>query len=225
MSLVSAVIPAYNSERFLQSAIESALNQTYPSIEVVVVDDGSTDMTEDVVRSFNEDLPIRYICQEHSGQSVARNLGAQESQGDFIGFLDSDDLWTPDKIQLQVEALQASPDLDMVFGQARQFREDAQCFIGAPTPAQLPGTMLIRRSSWLRTPGFDPVWRVGEFIDWFLKATESGLKSDMVQRHILSRRLHGGNLGSSGHGREDYVRILKASLDRRRATTKSKESV
>lgn len=225
MSLVSVVIPAYNSESFLQSAIESVLNQTYPSIEVIVVDDGSTDMTSDVVHSFSSDLPIRYLRQEHSGQSAARNLGAQESQGEFLGFLDSDDMWTFDKIQLQVDALRASPDLDMVFGQARQFREDAQCFIGAPTPAQLPGTMLIRRSSWLKTSGFDPVWRVGEFIDWYLKATDSGLRGDMVQRHVLSRRLHGGNLGSSGQGREDYVRILKASLDRRRAAAKAKEGV
>lgn len=211
MHTVSVVIPAYNSERFLGEAVLSALSQDCPT-EVIVVDDGSTDATAEIAQA----LPVRYLHQEHSGQGQARNLGAKAAQGEFLAFLDSDDLWPQGKLRKQTEALIEAPTVDMAFGHAQQFTQQGP--VGDPLPAQLPGTMLIRRLCWAATPGFDPQWRVGEFIDWYIRAKERGFIDLMLPEVVLHRRLHGNNLGSSKQGREDYIRILKQALDRRRAS-------
>lgn len=215
MSFVSVIIPAYNAERFLGEAIQNALNQQVP-LEVIVVNDGSTDATADVAKKF----PVTYLYQENGGQASARNLGAWNSQGDFIAFLDSDDLWPATKLEVQMKFLQDNPEVDMVFGHAQQFRDGVY---DLPLPAKLASTMLVRRDSWNKTPGFDPQWRVGEFVDWCLHAEELGLKSHMLSDTVLFRRLHGANLGSSVAGRDSYVKILKMSLDRRRSSGHSKE--
>jgi glycosyltransferase involved in cell wall biosynthesis len=218
--LISAVIPAYNAERFLAPALESALTQAGLD-EVIVVDDGSTDKTAEIAQSFER---VRYIHQEHLGLATARNRGAQESRGDYLAFLDSDDIWVPGKIRSQAEILDETK-TDMVFGNVVQFRvrEGKTVFEGEPVPAKLAGCLMIRRSSWDKTPGFSTEWRVGEFVDWYLKATEAGLKSKTLSMTLLFRRLHENNLGASGFGRADYVTIVKNSLDRRRAAMHAKE--
>jgi glycosyltransferase involved in cell wall biosynthesis len=217
--LVSTIIPAYNAESFLGEALQSALTQAGVT-EVIVVDDGSTDKTAEVARSFPE---VRYIHQEHLGISVARNRGAQESRGKYLAFLDADDIWVPGKIRAQSEILDATR-TDMIFGNAVQFRvrEGRTVFEGEPSPAKLAGTMMIRKASWEKTPGFSTEWRVGEFVDWYLKATEDGLTSSVLGMTLLFRRLHENNTGAHGFGRADYVTIVKNSLDRRRASAHPK---
>jgi glycosyltransferase involved in cell wall biosynthesis len=216
--LISAVIPAYNAETYLSAALESALTQSGLD-EVIVIDDGSTDKTAEIAQSFKR---VRYVHQEHLGLAVARNRGSQESRGEYLAFLDADDIWVPGKIRVQAEILDSSP-TDMVFGNVVQFRvkEGRTVFEGEPAPAKLAGCMMIRRASFEKTPGFSSEWRVGEFIDWFLKATEAGLTSRAMGMTLLFRRLHENNMGASGYGRSDYVTIVKNSLDRRRAATKA----
>ena len=107
---VSVIIPTFNRARQVQSALGSVLTQTYRNFEVIVVDDGSTDETKKCVASFIRDqsragIQIRYIDQPNQGQSVARNRGTEEAKGEWIAFLDSDDLWLPGKLERQVEAL------------------------------------------------------------------------------------------------------------------------
>lgn len=106
--LVSVVIPAYNYARYLPAAIESVLAQTYQPIELIVVDDGSTDDTPNVVSPYAD--RIRYIRQANSGVCVTRNTGIRASQGKFVAFLDADDIWMPEKIQKQMEAQILHPD-------------------------------------------------------------------------------------------------------------------
>lgn len=101
----SVVIPAYNREKTIKRAIDSVLRQTYQNFEIIVVDDGSTDGTKDVVLSIHDDR-IRYIHQENQGAQVARNRGIHEGQYDWIAFLDSDDEWLPRKLELQLAVLQ-----------------------------------------------------------------------------------------------------------------------
>ncbi|HEV8051797.1 MAG TPA: glycosyltransferase family A protein, partial [Parachlamydiaceae bacterium] len=91
-SLISVVIPAYNAEQFIGQTIQSVLDQTYPCHEIIVVDDGSTDSTKEVLKRF--DGSIRYLYQQNKGPSAARNAGIQVAQGEFICFLDADDCWT-----------------------------------------------------------------------------------------------------------------------------------
>lgn len=218
--MVSTIIPAYNAELYLEEALESALTQAGVT-EVLVVDDGSTDKTGEIARGFSE---VRYIHQNHLGVAVARNRGARESHGKYLAFLDADDIWVPGKIRAQAEILDSTP-TDMVFGNAVQFRvrEGKTVFEGEPQPAKLSGTMMIRRASWDRTPGFPTEWRVGEFVDWYLKAAENGLTSRVLGMTLLFRRLHETNMGANGFGRADYVTIVKNALDRRRAATHPKE--
>lgn len=107
MTLVSVVIPAYNAERYVGAAIESVLAQTARHIEIVVVDDGSTDGTLGVLQRYG--APVRWHRQENSGVAVARNRGISESRGDYVAFLDADDTWMPEKIDRQLGALRKEP--------------------------------------------------------------------------------------------------------------------
>lgn len=111
---ISVVIPAYNAERFIRRAVDGVLRQTCPAQEIIVVDDGSTDGTAEVVRQFG--AKVRYLHQANAGVSVARNTGIQAAQGEWIAFLDADDEWYPEKLRLQTELLQRHPDLAWVAG-------------------------------------------------------------------------------------------------------------
>jgi glycosyltransferase involved in cell wall biosynthesis len=111
--LVSVVIPTYNRRYILGAAIQSALDQSYRSVEVIVVDDGSSDDTESLVRGF--DARVRYLSQENAGVCAARNLGLRNARGEFVALLDSDDQWLPWKLDAQVAVLRSSPELGMVW--------------------------------------------------------------------------------------------------------------
>ena len=111
---ISAVIPAYNCEKYIARAIESVLGQTHPVEEIIVIDDGSTDNTAQVVRSFDDKVTL--LHQENAGASAARNAGIQAAKGNWIAFLDADDEWLPDRIKLQVELLNRNPNLVWISG-------------------------------------------------------------------------------------------------------------
>ncbi|MCL7945676.1 glycosyltransferase [Marinobacter sp. ATCH36] len=116
MAVVSVVTPTYNRARFLPDAVASVLAQTYADLELIVLDDGSVDDTREVLEPFLADRRVRYFYQENQGQSHARNHALEQATGDFIAFLDSDDLWTPDKLKKQLAVLNANPDVDIVHG-------------------------------------------------------------------------------------------------------------
>ena len=111
--LVSVIIPTYNRAGFVSQTLQSVLDQTYERMEIVVVDDGSIDNTREVLREYQD--KIKYIYQERSERSKARNEGFRHSQGDYIAFLDSDDVWLPTKIQKQVQILNEKPDVGLVY--------------------------------------------------------------------------------------------------------------
>jgi glycosyltransferase involved in cell wall biosynthesis len=114
--LVSAIIPTFNRSDLACRAVDSALNQTHGNMEVVLVDDGSTDGTQSLIRdTYGGDSRVRYIRVENGGVSRARNIGIQACTGDFVGFLDSDDYWLPWKIELQVKCLQRLPEAGMIW--------------------------------------------------------------------------------------------------------------
>ncbi|HLJ59352.1 MAG TPA: glycosyltransferase family A protein [bacterium] len=223
-SSVSVIIPVYNGERYLGDALESVLAQTVPPMEIVVVDDGSSDGSAAVAARFPG---VRYVAQGHAGPGAARNRGVALARGAFVAFLDADDLWVRTKLARQVAAFQTDPALDMVFGHARQFHspelvERTKARIagaGAVLPGFVLGTLLVTRASFDRVGPFPTHTRVGEFLDWYARANDERLKSVLLPEVVLLRRLHTGNLGlRERDARADYVQILKASLDRRRRT-------
>lgn len=121
---VSVIIPTYNRAKYVIEALESVLNQTYKNYEIVIVDDGSTDNTREVLRQYLADDRITYIYEKNGGPASARNVGIKHSTGEHIAFLDSDDLWLPDKLVYQVEYLKTHCDVGIVFTDAKAFGED-----------------------------------------------------------------------------------------------------
>jgi glycosyltransferase involved in cell wall biosynthesis len=224
MSQVSVVIAAFDAERYLGEAIESVLGQTRAPLELIVVDDGSDDHTLEVARGFGE--RITCVGQPRSGVSAALNRGVEMARGDQLAFLDADDLWTQDKLALQVKALERAPQLDMVFGHVMQFRstELAPEELGpAPTPPNpVPGicrgAMLIRSEAFRRAGRFATRWRLGEFLEWYARALDAGLIGSVLPDVVMHRRLHAANSGiREREGRSDFPRILRTVIDRRRA--------
>ena len=110
--LVTVVVPAYNSSAFLRQAVDSALGQTYPFVEVIVVDDGSTDGTTEVVAGYGS--KIVFIHQRNAGVAAARNTALRVARGELVAYLDADDVWDPDKVRRQVEFLAAHPECGLV---------------------------------------------------------------------------------------------------------------
>ena len=152
---ISAIIVVYNGERYLAEAIESILAQTHPPSELIVVDDGSTDGTATIARGFAE---VRYQYRPNGGIGAARNLGLELARGDFIAFLDADDLWMPEKLAQQAAAFAADPQLGIVTGLIEQFHSpELDPAIAAtihcprdPMPGHSFGAMLIRREVFSR---------------------------------------------------------------------------
>jgi glycosyltransferase involved in cell wall biosynthesis len=221
---VSVVIPVFNGAGYLSEAILSALGQILAPYEVIVVDDGSTDNTPGIAALFGD--AIRYDRQLHKGVSATLNRGVQLAQGELLAFLDADDVWLPDKLLKQVAVLQAQPEIDLVFGYSRFFASPDLDETAArslripdqPQPAFIKSAMLIRRASFLRAGMFDTAWQVGDFVDWYARAIEAGLKAHLLPDVVHNRRVHACNmtiLERSSQG--NYVRILKAALDRRRS--------
>lgn len=126
MPKVSVIIPAYNNERYIGESVQSVLDQTFKDLEVIVVDDGSIDGTAATVRGMT-DPRIRLISKPNGGQASARNLGVRHATGSLIAFNDSDDVWTPRKLELQVPYLEANPALGCVYGMISNFWNDGRC--------------------------------------------------------------------------------------------------
>lgn len=221
---ITVVIPVYNGDRYLALAIQSALAQTAPPGEIIVVDDGSTDGSAAVVQGFG--APVRCVSQPHAGLSAALNQGIEQAHGAFFAFLDADDLWMEAKLARQIDALDADPALDAVFGHVEQFvSPDLDPAMGPAladgmrlAPGYLAGTLLIRAAAFHRVGPFDTRRQVGNFIDWYMRAQEAGLRDAMLPEILLRRRLHDHNMGIRERAsRQDYARILKDALDRRRS--------
>jgi len=115
-NLVSVIIPIFNGESYIKEAVDSVLSQTYKNIEVIIVDDGSTDRTGEIVKDIiQHDRRIRYIYQENKGQSAARNTAIDNAKGKYIAFLDADDVFLPTKIEKQVSYMELHPDCDLCY--------------------------------------------------------------------------------------------------------------
>jgi glycosyltransferase involved in cell wall biosynthesis len=146
----TAIIPAYNAQRLIHHAIQSVLNQTFPPLEIFVVDDGSSDGTREVVQKF----PVQYIHQENKGCAAARNTGARHAHGEWLAFLDHDDTWHPEKSEKQLEY--AGPGIDAIFCEKSPNSDNitfAQMF--QANYGGNPSSMMIRRSTLESLGGFD----------------------------------------------------------------------
>ncbi len=217
---VSVIVPAHNAAPYLGEAIGSIRAQAYGNLEIVVVDDGSTDATAEIAATEG----VRLRRQPQRGAGAARNAGLALARGDFIAFLDADDLWTEGRLAAQLRAAASQSDVDLVFGQVEHFIspeiDASEAGLYCPPgkqPAHLVGCLLARASAFQRVGGFREDLRVGEFVDWCARADELGLSTQMLDETVLRRRIHSTNVGVTRRdATTDYAVVLKAALDRRR---------
>ncbi|MCE7963653.1 MAG: glycosyltransferase [Acidobacteria bacterium ACB1] len=200
----SVVIPKYNYGRFIGEALRSVFAQTLSPVEVIVVDDGSTDETAEAVAEFGE--RVRYILQENAGVCAARNRGVAESSGDLIAFLDADDIWEPTKLEKQAAKF-ADPEVGLVHCGMREFDSDTGETLGVkldggegevwralllwegPVIIGPGGTIMVSRKAFDEAGGFDTRSRVGE--DWdFCYRVARRRKVGFVKEPLVNYRVH-----------------------------------
>lgn len=218
LPLVSVIMAAYNAEEHVGPALESILSQEYEPLEVVVVDDGSTDGTGEVVRSFPD---VRYVRQENSGPAAARNRAFVESRGELVAVLDSDDLMAPGRLRKQAEHLRAHPEVGAVLGR--------QEWIGAPDwlprdpvygdPNGIPvgGAAMFRRSVLERLGGYDASFVQGEDTDLLIRMRELGIPHEILGDIVLIRRYRETSLTGGRSVHDNLLRSLRGKLDRSQA--------
>lgn len=215
---VSAAIAVRDGERFLAAAIESVLGQRVPCLELIVVDNGSTDASRDIASRYASD-GVRLLEEPEPGTAPARNLARSAYRGDYLGFLDADDLWEPHKNEVQLAAFGREPRPDVVFGHVVQFvHGSGDEGVGPPQPGLLASS-IATRSAWERVGPWPPgVGNTAEGLDWLLRVRRAGLREVMLADVVMRRRIHGENVGfRERHSRTEMARVVKRELDRRRA--------
>jgi glycosyltransferase involved in cell wall biosynthesis len=222
---VSVVIPAYNAERFLAEALQSALAQTTGRIEIVVVDDGSTDGTHALAESFAGRGVVCRTRPDRHGAGAARNLGAAAATGEYLAFLDADDLWPPGRTAALGRALLDQGERAIAIGQVEQFicptlTPEQRARLRPPPPpgpGYVAGGAMMRRADFLAVGPFDETLRLGEFVDWFGRARSAGLAEIVVPEVVLRRRLHGDNTTLRERAAAaDYLEVVRRELARKR---------
>ena len=226
---VSVVVPVYNGAQYLSQAVESIRQQAYEPLEIIIVDDGSTDGTAKLCSDLGE--AILYVYQQNSGPSAARNRGVQLAHGDVICFLDVDDLWPKDKLKHQLACLMDNPGLEMVMGHVQCLRlvgyEDGNPrfeLFSKPFFTFLFGAVLFKKSVFEKVGLLDERLHTSEDLDWFMRAKESHVVYLTLEQATLFYRIHEDNSVRAQNVRNfNMMKMLKKSLDRRRkqATTYS----
>jgi hypothetical protein len=219
--LISVIVPVYNGAAFLKDAVNVVLSQNYPSIEIIVVDDGSTDNIGEVVSTLP--VEVRYFKQANTGAAAARNRGIKDASGDLIAFLDVDDLWPENNLNALVGVLACSPNIDVVHGYGQLMEYDAGTgryeYVGNPMesfPSYI-GAGLYRRNAFDRVGLFDAALKFAEDTDWFNRAREANIGLLRVSEVTLLVRRHGQNMTNGKSFTElNALRVLKMKLDRKR---------
>lgn len=213
--LVSVIMPAYNSRAYIAEAIRSVLDQDYQALELIVVDDGSSDGTPDEARLFGD--RVRLLEQRNSGPAAARNRGVSLARGELLAFIDSDDIWAPGKVRAQVDYLSDNPDVGVVFGRLIRWFANADGtfnplpeFVAPPSSKPQPivpeesgwiypemlldsviwiVSAMVRKSIWDQLGGLDETLRIGEDYDFFIRASRL-CKMDELDRLVAYYRMH-----------------------------------
>jgi glycosyltransferase involved in cell wall biosynthesis len=233
MHLVSIVIPAFNQGRFLQQAIESALSQTHTALEVIVVDDGSTDETVEVCARLAADSRVRVIQQRNQGVGAARNRGARAASGDYLCFLDADDFYHHEKVELQARLLDECPAIDWVYCDIVGVDENGRpaddsysvaasrtCLNGDIFDSLVlggffpPHTVMLRRKIFEAIGGFDPALGGNADLDLWLRMAARGHRVEFVDRRLAYYRTHEAGMSRDRSHMQDTRRTALAGIAR-----------
>lgn len=218
----STIIPVYNGEKYLRAAIQSVLDLGNDVMELIVVDDGSADATAEVIASFAD--RVRYVSQPHSGPAAARNRGLQLARGEIVGFLDADDLWTPNIITRALVFLITHPGVDIVQGRIQEIKSSAADATGMayeysskPYPYIGIGSAVYRNDVFQKVGGFDEAMRFCEDYDWFLRAFDARIPKVRIDDVTMLCRIHSGSM-TYGRGLHEIgmAKAHKKAIQRRR---------
>ena len=217
--LVSVIVPVCNGTEYIIEALASVASQPQRPVELIVVDDGSTDHTADTVHTFasSADLPVRYVYQANAGPAAARNHGLRLAAGEFIAFQDADDIWTTGRLALQTALLEQYPAAEFVLGKTCIFGADPGLVAAAGggldgEPRWFLGVQcgLYRRHVFDKVGAFDALLRYNEDIDWFRRACALDITNIAVAEVVLLHRRHPGNMTNDrGAVRTDLLRMLR----------------
>jgi glycosyltransferase involved in cell wall biosynthesis len=221
---VSAIVPVHNGEKLLGAALESILDQDYPSLEVLVVDDASTDGSAQLA----EALPgVRVLRRERQGGvAAARNQGIESSTGELLAFLDQDDRWLPGKLSAQVDRLLDHPDAGFCLAWQRiRLAPGTPCpswlspqLLECPHLGYFPGTLVAWRETFRRVGHYGEQTPPAESADWFARAKDAGIHPTVVEEVLLEKQIHAANQSHAiDRVRSGVLRALKDSIDRQRA--------
>jgi glycosyltransferase involved in cell wall biosynthesis len=228
--LVSVIIPAYNVARYLPAAIDSALAQTYPRVEIVVVDDGSTDATPDVIAGYGSRIVA--VRQENLGPGAARNRAIAASHGDVLALLDSDDVWLPHRLDRMVTVLEQSADAELVtsdlyilqdeeFTERRLFAEHRKRLFPADPDLQveeitcrnfMPNSVVFRRDLVERHGGFEEDMRVAEDYELWTRYIVRGVRALYIDEPLGYYRIREGSYIRSGEPGARHLAALERHL-------------
>jgi len=219
---VSVVLPVKNGARYLAAALESVQEQSLKPEEILVVDGHSVDGSPEIARSFPN---VRVLVQQNTGLAEAWNTGIKAARGDLIAFIESDDRWAPDKLQLQVECFTRRPAAQYVIGRVHFFLEDGhavprgfkQELLQGSHVGRIPGTLLVRRSLFRDVGVFDPALTIAADVDWFARCKDAGVSEAVLEEVLLYKRVHDRNLSSdAGKNTRELLKLLRTSIGRRR---------
>jgi glycosyltransferase involved in cell wall biosynthesis len=219
--LVSVIVPVYNGAEFLREALASVVAQDYAPMEIIVIDDGSTDETAQVAQAFvkQSSVPVQYVYQENRGPAAARNHGLKLARGDLIAFQDADDVWMPDKLSSQISCLKTYPDIQYVVCRVRFFLGTGcqappgfrSGWLTREPVAYLMQALLARRQLFDQIGQFDPALSPADDVDWFARVFDSDIPGYVVPRVLLHKRIHDANIS---HTALDNNQLLLAALRR-----------
>ncbi len=229
MQLVSVIIPAYNPQNFLLETVRSVFNQTHQNIEVILVNDGScaeyTPLFENISGLYPQ---LRLLSlPQNKGVAGARNIGVNAARGEYLSFLDQDDMWDFEKLALQSQHLDNYSEIDYVTSRQRYFLSEGvvappawmkSAHLDTSLPGFLPGTLMVRAEIFRLSNGFDESLKAGtDDVDWFFRANNMGLKTFELPQQLLLKRIHGKNLSAQvvAHNKE-LLSVVRMNMLRKK---------
>lgn len=215
---ISVILPVYNGGKFIAEAINSVFDQKYKPLEIIVVDDGSTDNTKDVLTQYGD--KITYIYQENKGSASARNTALSAAGNEFISFIDADDIWNPVKLKTQLALFEKFKSLEIAMGITADFdsvfnKELLHNSVKRFRPVL--GSALFKKTVFEKIGTFDEEMLLGQDVDWFMRARENYISIATHNDVVLYYRKHKNNVTNNIQKYNYYIfKAIKKAKDRRK---------
>jgi len=212
---VSVILPVYNGEKYIEDALVSVLEQSYKEVDLIVIDDGSVDNTKKICDKYSKNLNYFYI--KNSGPAEARNIGLQKAQGEYLSFIDHDDLWAKNKLDVEVAFLEANKEFDACRGMVQcmklnSINNEFEKAMDASFGFNL-GAITIRRLAANKIGLFNKNLVPSEDVDWFMRGNNMGISIEHLKNHIsLYYRRHALNITKLADNRSILLQALKQNI-------------